>query len=336
MLKCCIKITVSVSQNREWVIDRVIDCHIFKSADVLLDSCRFSLPVGLKWDGKLDVPEFEKSEIFVEMGYDDNLSLVFHGFVMYMQFDSVITVWCSGLLAKYKYINLGQNHTEIYGFPFDSILKHQGVKEKIICDFDDKPWIFELEQGSIFGLLEKLKRLRIHATLLYDENDNPFIVLSRRYCYVIDRGIKFSVGKNIIDFKDTLIKNDIAEDIQFNANACIVKQIHACDAEGNEQVVDAVIQVMWPEWRGRRVDLTFWGVDWSDELAEQANDACIRACVIRGSYNLASLTTFGANFVQPLEKVAVDWLQQVSGDYIVVSNQISYSSGGIRQKLKLF
>lgn len=332
MFKCSLKI--SIYADREYNITSAVSVDIFKSADNILDSCKIVLPARIKFDGKYEVPEFEKAGVDVFMGYDDNLEPVFHGYVMYVQLDSRLTVWCSGLLAKYKYINLHENN--IYYTKFPEILKGQGVSEPISTDMRDAPWNFEMQSGTVFGLFEKLQRLRIHTSIISDENDEDLIVLTRRYPIAIDRGRSFAFGKNIISFKDALIKNDLAYDIQSNIDASIVKLLHCVDSEGKPNSVDAVIQTSWPEWRGRRVDLTFWGIDWDRQAQVEANDAAIRACVIRGNYELAQLVSFGCNFVQPYEKVHVDWCKEISGDFVVVSNHISYGLGGIRQSVKLF
>lgn len=332
MFKCSLKI--SIYADREYTITSAVSVDVFKSADNLLDSCKIVLPARVKFDGSYSVPEFEKCAVDVFMGYNDILEPVFHGYVMYLQLDTKITIWCSGELAKYKYINLHENN--IYYSKFPDILRSQGISESIVTDMRDEPWNLEMMSGTIFGLLEKLKRLRIHSSIIYDDNDDELFVLTRRYIVALDRGRSFSFGKNIIDFKDALIKNDLADDIKSNIDASIVKLLNCTNSEGKLDSIEAVIQCSWPEWRGRRVDLTFWGINWDRQAQEEANDAAIRACVIRGNYELAQLLTFGADFVQPYEKVHVDWSQDIKGDYIVVSNHISFGLGGIRQSIKLF
>lgn len=334
MYQCNIEISIQPEDGKVWTIRNVALCEIFKSADVILDSCRFILPLGMKWDGKLEVPAFEKSWVSVRMGYGDYLYPVFFGWVTYMQFDSKITFWCSGELAKYKYRNLRESNC--YGFSFPDILREQGVSEKIVTDMRDKPWYFEMQQGSVFGLFEKLKRMRIHCSLITDHNEDSLFVISRRYPVALDRGRSFKRGYNIIDFKDALVKNDLADDIQFNVDATISKQLHVVNAEGKPDIADAVIAISWPEWRGRRIDLQFFGIDWDNEAAQEVHDAAIRSCVVRGQYELARLVTFGANFVEPYEKVTVEWLDEVSGEYVVVSNKITFGLDGIRQSIKLF
>lgn len=332
MLKASLKI--SIFAEREFTFTSAVSVDIFKSADSILDSCKIVLPARVKFDGKFQVPKLEQYEIIVQMGYDDILETVFHGFVMYLQSDSKITLWCSGLLAKYKYLTLHESSD--FGFHISHLLKSQGIEEPIFTDMRDAPWNFELMSGTVFGLLEKLQRLRIHSSLIFDADDNPMFVLSRRYVSAIDRGRKFSFGKNIIDFKDAVVKHDLPDDIQSNIDASIVKLLHVSDAKGNPDSLEAVIQCSFPEWRGRRVDLTFWGISWDRQAQEEANDAALRASVIRGNFELSQLSTFGCNFVQPYESVHVDYNNDTAGDYIVVSNHISYGLGGVRQFIKLF
>lgn len=333
MLKCNIEISIMQDNGKFWSINAVESCDIFKSADVLLDSCKIVLPVRTKWDNSSKIPDIEKSWVVVSMGYDSHSYNVFHGFVTYLQVDEKLTIWCSGELAKYKYRELKEPYS--YGVSFPEILKLQGVNEPISTDMRDKPWYFQIERGSIFGLFEKLKRLRIHPCLISDKDDEPLLVLSRRYVVALDRNRSFEFGRNIISFRDAIIKNDLADDLQFNNDTVICKQFHLTDAEGRPDVVDAVVQVQWPEWRGRRIDLTFWGIDWDNKAQQEAHDASVRASVIRGHFELAQLLTFGADFVEPHEKISVKGLDDVAGDYIVVSNHISFGIDGIRQLIKL-
>ena len=333
MLVCNIEITIFPYDGDRIVLSSVHSCEVFKSADVLLDSCSFVVPLRKFYTEKLKVPELERSYVEVRMGYDDNLQPVFNGYIMYIQIDKCVTVWCSGELAKYKYIRLHENN--MYGFSFPQLLKDQGIRENIVTSMRDKPGFFEIQEGTVFGLLEFLKRLHIHACLTSDENDDSLIVLSRGYAVGRDLGRRFSLGKNIIDFKDAVVRFDLADDIRYNADVLINKQLQCVDSEGKDRIVDAVIAVEWPEWRGRTIHMQFWGIDFDNDARAEAHDCALRNNIVRGRVELSRLITFGAEFVAPLEKISVDWLEDVSGSYIVVSNAISFGLNGIRQKIKM-
>ncbi|MCM1222812.1 MAG: hypothetical protein NC548_50980 [Lachnospiraceae bacterium] len=268
-----------------------------------------------------------------------------------MQFDNRVTFHCCSEAFRYKFRDLklpSAGGSELYGFSFPDILKSQGVTEKIVTDMRDKPWYFELQPGSLFGLFEYLKRQRIHCSIISDENDDALFVMSRRYPVALDRGRSFKRGVNIIDFKDAVVKKDLADDYQYNLDAVIARHFNfpvdlskvSRDKDGYLQGLppsDAVISVQWPEWRGRKFDIQFWGVPWDAECALECHDAAIRSSVRRGEFELASLLAFGADFVEPYEKVNVSWLSEVDGEYVCVSNRISFSPDkGIRQFMRLF
>lgn len=79
MLKLSAK--VEIKSARTWVFEKITACEVVRDMDALTTTCTLTLPRKTQWQGESSTPIKRGDKVSVWLGYDDDLQLVFKGYV---------------------------------------------------------------------------------------------------------------------------------------------------------------------------------------------------------------------------------------------------------------
>lgn len=305
---------IEINSERRWQIDMVTAVEITLDTEKLTDECRITLPKKIKWDGEAEIPVRRGDSVKVWLGYDDDLQLVFKGYVRDVSFKTPIVLTCEDEMFKLKQqpaIKKAYKNVTI-----ETLLKDQGINYKLNVMGEQNLGQYRVTADTVATLLGHLTENGIRSFFRI-ENDEPVL-----YCGVLfDREERpsqvFATGLNIIS--DQSLEQQKAENIRLNVKAISLMpnnkkiKVDVGDADGERRTLHA--------YNKSESELRAWA---EQEIKRLKRDG------LKGSF-----TTFGYKLVDKLAAIGIKIDGEKKGIYQVKKNVIKYGTSGFRQEITL-
>ena len=328
--------------GQKWVFNALSSCVIVEDTGSLTDTCVIELPKKISWqrdprprkDQKAidesepvkEVPIKRGDQSTVRLGYDGDLKTRFSGYVRNVDTRAPVRIECEDgmfLLKLEPAKRRGFNKItlrQLIGF----LLEGTGVEYKLLDDQDIDLGRYRITKSTVAEELNELKReksFKAYFRLIKDKNDpeKTKSVLYVGYDYPFDSKNKesFVHSKNIIT--EELIYRR-AEDMKLKVKA----------ASENQNKVRIEIPPVGDK-DGEEIQVFAYNLN-PDELKLFAEKALIR---YKYTGHRGSFETFGEPLVHKCDIAHIEPSDGKKGDYLIKKLEVSFGTGGYRQKIEL-
>lgn len=306
---------IEIRSARLWVIDHVTEVEITRSIEELTGTCKITLPKKLKWDGATEIPIECGNAVKVWLGYDDQLTLAFAGYVREVGFKTPIVLTCEDEMFKLK--QKAAIKKAYRSVTLSQLLTDQNTGYELRVMGEQHLGQYRVKADTVASLLGELGRQGVRAFFRYEEGD-PVL-----YCGVIfDRDTTiaqvFSSGVNIIS--DSSLEQQKAKTMRIRIKAISLMpnnkkkiKVEVGDADGETRTLHT--------YNKNEAQLKAWA---EQELKRIKRDG------LKGS-----ITTFGHKLIDRLDNIGLIIDGKKQGVYQVQKNIIKYGESGFRQEITL-
>lgn len=306
---------IEIRSARLWVIDHVTEVEITRSIEELTGTCKITLPKKLKWDGATEIPIECGNAVKVWLGYDDQLTLAFAGYVREVGFKTPIVLTCEDEMFKLKQKAAIKNAYR--SVTLTQLLADQNTGYELRVMGEQHLGQYRVKADTVASLLGELGRQGVRAFFRY-EDGKPIL-----HCGVIfDRNTTitqvFSNGVNIIS--DSSLEQQKAATMRIRIKAISLMpnnkkkiKVEVGDADGETRTLHT--------YNKTEAQLKAWA---EQELKRIKRDG------LKGSF-----TTFGHKLIDRLDNIGLIIDGKKQGVYQVQKNIIKYGESGFRQEITL-
>lgn len=308
------KIEIKIESSKTWVFDKVISCEIELDSESLTDTCMLKLPKKVKWDDEATIPIKRGDKVEVKLGYDDELTTRFVGYVRSVGTKSPVEIQCDDSMyllkqapckpLSYRTVTLDKLLKD--QLPADVELKVHGEQEIgqfRVSDANVSELLSRLMESGIKSFFKIIDGKAVLWSGVVFESDNTKVW-------------KFESGVNVI-------KNDTeyqrADDIKVKVTATSIMpnneriEVEVGDSDGEARTMS--------KYNVNKRDLEKWA---NDELAKIKCDGLT-----------GSIETFGIPEVEKRDRIYLKVDDAEGGVYQVKKVGVSYGAEGYRQKIEL-
>ena len=304
---------LEISSDKDWQLDKVTEVEITRDTEQLTDTCKITLPKKIRWNGLYEVPLKRGDAVKVWLGYNDNLSLAFVGYIRDVGLKTPVILSCEDEMFQLK-----QQETVKKAYTavtIEQLLKDQGLTSINVLG-EQALGAYRVTANTVAALLSQLKDNGIRSFYRY-ENDAPVL-----YCGVIferdaDIAQVFATGINIID--DSNLKQQQADNMRLRVRAVSLMpdnskyKVEVGDDDGELRTIHT--------YNKNESELKAWA---EQELERLKQDG------LTGSF-----TTFGHCLIDKLDAIGIKIDDQKKGIYQVRKNVIKYGTAGFHQEITL-
>ena len=127
MLKLSAKI--EIKGTKKWTFEKITACEIVRDMDALTTTCTLTLPKKTQWQDETSNPLKRGDEVSVWLGYDDDLQLVFKGYILQKGFKAPLVIKCEDEMFQLKQTEAKKKTYK--SVTLETLLKDQGLKYPI-------------------------------------------------------------------------------------------------------------------------------------------------------------------------------------------------------------
>ncbi|MBP7174004.1 MAG: hypothetical protein KBA33_08080 [Cloacibacterium sp.] len=319
MLRLCSDITIE--GEKIWQFYTVASCQIIEDISTLTDTCELQLPKKIKWqeavynNGKPPVKRGDK--ITVRLGYDDDLQVRFTGYVRSVDAKVPITIKCEDgmFLLKTQKAKPKAFKNALLKDVIAHLLEGTKIKFKLI-DEDLKIGNWRITKPTVADELQELKEKQMLSSYFRTINGESILYVGLAYPFDNRKKIKFEHSKNII-----------SEEFEYRDKEDIRAKVEAVTF--NKKHKKTTIEI--GDKDGEVIKIRIDGLT-ENELKKYAQQALDRykQTGFKGSFE-----TFGQPEVSKCDMVDILASDGNQGVYLVKKNEISFGTGGYRQKIEL-
>ena len=328
--------------GQKWVFNALSSCVIVEDTGSLTDTCVIELPKKISWqrdprprkDQKAsdesepvkEVPIKRGDQITVRLGYDGDLKTRFSGYVRNVDTKAPVRIECEDGMFLLKLKPAKQrgldNNTTLKGL-IGFLLEGTGVEYKLI-DKDIALGKYRITKSTVAEELNELKReksFKAYFRLIKDKNDpeKTKSVLYVGYDYPFD-------SKNKESFVHS--KNIITEELIYRRAEDMKLKVKATSINRNN------VRIELPpngDQDGEEIQVFAYNLN-PDELKLFAEKALIR---YKYTGHRGSFETFGEPLVHKCDIAHIEPSDGKKGDYLIKKLEVSFGTGGYRQKIEL-
>lgn len=312
MLKLCAK--VEISGEHSWELDFVTAVEITRDTEKLTAEAKITIPKRMKWNGSPDIPVRRGDAVRISLGYDDNLQLVFVGYVRDVGFKTPVVITCEDDMFKLK--QMPAQKKAYRSVNLETLLKEQGITYRLNIMGEQSLGAYRVTADTVASLLGKLSEQGVRSFFRYEDGE-PVL-----YCGVLfERDSTpsqvFKTGLNIIS--DQSLQQQKAENMRLRVKAVSLMpnnkkiKVEVGDADGEHRTLHS--------YNKTESELKAWA---EQEVKRLKRDG------LTGSF-----TTFGASLVDCLDAIGLVIDGKKAGVYQVKKNVIKYGDSGYRQEITL-
>lgn len=312
MFKLCAK--VEINGDRSWELDFVTAVEITRDTEKLTAEAKITIPKRIKWNGSPDIPVRRGDAVRISLGYDDNLQLVFVGYVRDVGFKTPVVITCEDDMFKLK--QMPAQKKAYRSVTLETLLKDQGIKYRLNIMGEQSLGAYRVTADTVASLLGKLSEQGVRSFFRYEDGE-PVL-----YCGVLfERDSTpsqvFKTGLNIIS--DQSLQQQKAENMRLRVKAVSLMpnnkkiKVEVGDADGEHRTLHT--------YNKTESELKAWA---EQEVKRLKRDG------LTGSF-----TTFGASPVDCLDAIGLVIDGKKAGVYQVKKNVIKYGDGGYRHEITL-
>ncbi len=311
---------IIMSGEKKWRLTAVQECFIEENVQMLTDTCAFTLPKNVRWQG-IDMPDYvpvkRGDKIFVRLGYNKKNETRFVGYVKNVNRGNPLRIECEDGMFLLKQRKAEPNAfrdaklKDVISF----LLKDTKFSFKL-ADEDMYVGNWRITRDNVAEELQELKKKMMLSAYFRLVGGQSILYVGLKYPTDNVKKITFEYGKNIIsdnleysDKKNTKIK---IEAVSFDRKNKKTK-VEIGDKDGD------IVKV--------RID----GLD-KKELEKYAKYAyeTHKKNSITGDFK-----TFGIPLVNKCDSIDITTSTGHNSIYFVRSNQITYGNSGYRQNIEL-
>ena len=338
-LGCEITIESPPSENdqggQKWVFNALSSCVIVEDTGSLTDTCVIELPKKISWqrdprprkDQKAidesepvkEVPIKRGDQITVRLGYDGDLKTRFSGYVRNVDTKAPVRIECEDgmFLLKLKPAKKRglDNNTTLKGL-IGFLLEGTGVEYKLI-DKDIALGKYRITKSTVAEELNELKREKSFMAYFRLINNKPVLYVGLNYPFDSKKKESFVHSKNIIT--EELIYRR-AEDMKLKVKATSINRNN--------------VRIELPpngDQDGEEIQVFAYNLN-PDELKLFAEKALNR---YKYTGHRGSFETFGEPLVHKCDIAHIEPSDGKKGDYLIKKLEVSFGTGGYRQKIEL-
>lgn len=312
MFRLCAKI--EIKGERSWVLDFVNAVEITRDTEKLTAEAKITIPKKMKWDGASEIPVKRGDAVTISLGYDDNLSVAFVGYVREVGFKTPIVIECEDEMFKLKQQPaLKKAYKSV---TLETLLKDQGISYKLNIMGEQSLGAYRVTADTVASLLGKLADQGIRSFFRH-EDGQPVLYAGVLFERDTASSQVFKTGLNIIS--DQSLKQQKAENMRLKVKAVSLMpnnkkiKVEVGDADGEHRTLHT--------YNKAESELKAWA---EQEIKRLKRDG------LTGSF-----TTFGASLVDCLDAVGIIIDGNKMGVYQVKKSVIKYGDGGFRQEVTL-
>lgn len=321
MLRLTSKITFVLSGLRKIKVPFCTNVDVVSSINNFTDTAKITLPQKLKVNDDLLHNKVKKGDkVIVELGYDDDLDVVFTGYIKSIEKNNPVVYNCENEAWKLKQINLPkQTHSKLSIEEFCK--KHLSDYELEIADFS----LGEVRINEDVTLASVFDYFMNNYPVKFFFRDDVFVgVLPGSMSLKSGRvnEIAFEVGTNIIDDNTTYTE---ADDVNLQIIAkSVLKNNTKLESKRPQNATDAEVRTFYCPTATNQKELDAFA---EKMLLEYKVDT------IEGD-----IVCFGKPFVRKLDIVKYynnDSPDKHGSRFVVEEVNYSFGQSGYRQKIKL-
>lgn len=313
MLKLSAKI--EIKGTKKWTFEKITACEIVRDMDALTTTCTLTLPKKAQWQDETSNPLKRGDEVSVWLGYDDDLQLVFKGYILQKGFKAPLVIKCEDEMFQLKQTEAKKKTYK--SVTLETLLKDQELKYPIKVLGEQNVGQYRVNVETVAELLGYLKENNIRSFFRL-ENGDPVL-----YCGVMfehDAKLRqvFATGVNIIS--DESLDEQNADDVKIKLKVISLQpdnkkkiKVEVGDNGGERRTLHC--------YNKTEAEAKAWGEQELERLKRSG---------LTGSF-----TTFGAPLVDCLDVVGIKIDDERKGKYQVQKNVITYGTGGFRQEITL-
>ncbi len=306
---------IEIKGAKRWEFEKITSCEIVRDMEALTNTCTLTLPRKTQWQGETSNPLQRGDEVSVWLGYDDDLQLVFKGYITQKGFKAPLVIKCED-----EMFNLKQTPAVKKAYKtvtLETLLKDQNLPCKVNVLGEQNIGQYRVNVETVAELLGHLKENNIRTFFRLEDGDAVL------YCGVVfdhDTGLRqvFETGVNIIS--DQSLDEQKAEDVKIKLKVVSLMpdnkkkiKVEVGDNGGERRTLHC--------YNKSESEAKAWG---EQELVRLKRDG------LTGSF-----TTFGACIVDVLDVIGIKIDGERKGKYQVQKNVITYGTGGFRQEITL-
>ncbi|MGL4908768.1 MAG: hypothetical protein ACRC3G_05500 [Bacteroidales bacterium] len=303
-----------IKSGKTWTFDKVNAVEVVRSSELLTDTCTIVLPKKTKWQAEENLPIKIGDGISVSLGYDDENTEVFVGYITKIGAKTPIVIECQDEMWKLKITPVvckAYRSASIKG-----VLTDQNLPYEVKVLGEQNLGEYRVTANTVAELLHSWKEQGIRS--FFKIKDGKAVL----YC-----GVAFEPKTNISAvFHNQL--NIISDDDLNEQNIEDIKiKLVAISLDSNNKKTKVEVG----DKEGEIRTLHTYGKSKS-ELEAWAKQELQR--LKKGGIS-GSFETFGAQIVDKLDLVGLKLDGVKKGIYQVQKNTISYSDSGFRQRIEL-
>ncbi len=312
---------VEIAGEKKWVFEKITACEIVRDSDALTTTCKLTLPRKIKWQGETSNPIRRGDKISVWLGYDDNLSLAFSGYVLRVGLKAPVVIECEDEMFSLK--NIVMDYSIIKSdMSMPDVLKKLTSFPVRSPDFNIG-YYFRSSAVTAAQFLAYIKSFGVDK-FFFREIDGVMTLcclndLARNVENVVDTYV-FETGVNIISDKKLLHFDPGDSDIyvRINVPAAVNGKRSVIERGTNDKALKRFIIRNQPL---------------SEDYANRIADFLVQRESVSGLKG--SFTTFGNKLLWPFDIAAIKIDGKRAGKYFVQKNTITFGSSGFRQDITL-
>lgn len=312
MLKLTCKIDVKGSKS--WTFDKIAAVEVELDSEKLTDTCTITMPKKVKWHGESSIPLKRGDKVTVALGYDGDNAVVFHGYISTIGAKTPIVVSCEDEMWKLKSVPAVKKTYKTVDI--ETLLKEQNTGYTIKVFGEQQLGAYRVNVDTVAELLNNLKEQGIRSFFKYD-GDTPIL-------YV---GVLFKKQGSCVQVFDNRRNMTSDDDLEVRAAADMKLKIKAVSLDANNKKTtcevgdsDGEVRTIHAYAKSDK-ELKAWA---EQELKRLKRDG------LTGSFEV-----FGAVLVDKLDTIGIILDGVKKGQYQVVNNNITYNTGGLRQKIEI-
>ncbi|WP_373810547.1 hypothetical protein [Porphyromonas loveana] len=158
---------IEINGERRWTITQVSSVEIERDTDTLTDLCKITLPRRMLWDGMRESPVRRGDQVRVSLGYDNELRLLFVGYVREIGVKTPIVLICEDEMYSLK---SRQTKPQAYrSVSVETLIRDQGYTGELRVLGEQSLGQYRVTTDTVASLLGKLRDQGIRVFFRLEE-----------------------------------------------------------------------------------------------------------------------------------------------------------------------
>ena len=305
---------IIIKSDKTWQFKKVASVEIERNIDNITSTCTITLPKNTKWADETKIPVKRGDGVTVSLGYDDNLTEVFTGYIRKVAVGTPVKIECEDEMFTLK--NTPAKKKTYATTDLAAMLKEQVPSGITVSVF--KPHKFGqyiVNSDTVAQLLGSLNETGIRS----------YFIGKTLYCGILhDHTAQANAPKQV--FKEGVNIIDVSS-LEYNTKDEIRLRIKATGTDAKGKKISVEVGDKEGELR------TYFAYKVTKEQLKQQATAKLEEWKVAGLSG--DFTTFGYKPVRLLERIKAGTNVAPVAIYTVTGVKLSYSDSGYRQTITI-